>query len=565
MLSQLNNLSLRFKLGGLIGLFIVLLIILGAVSYRGVVGLGNDLENVGHVQLPAVRHMTLADMMHDGMRAVVFRSLIEGSDPSKKKEIQDETKQFISDFKENIAELEKLPMSNKVKEAINAVKPSLESYAEMTNQFVEVAVSGKTDEAKALLPAFTEKFEELEKKMFDLGELIEGGSQDQVKASMVNKSTTVTMIIITFVLSLIIGFFGFVLASLIIKPIMIVVNSLREISEGEGDLTKRLEVKSGDELGQLAKCFNQFTEKIEEIITNVKDSAAQLNAATEEISSSSQQISDGAQQQSASFEELSSSVQANAGNASSANEIAQGTTGAAEKAGQGMDHTIEAMSSIEKSSKQIKDAVVIITDIAEQTNLLALNAAIEAARAGEHGKGFAVVADEVRKLAERSAASAKEIVELINQSSKQVADGVKLSKSAGQSIKEIVDNIGKVADQIQSISTATQEQAATMEENTSITESNASASEELAASAEEMAAQAEALQNMVNRFKTSGDSSLSRSPIRKTAQHVEKAQAKAPARASVLKPKQTSRPVSEVREVREPKEVKGEDEKLRIG
>ena len=132
---------------------------------------------------------------------------------------------------------------------------------------------------------------------------------------------------------------------------------------------------------------------------------------------------------------------------------------------------------------------------------LALNAAIEAARAGEHGKGFAVVADEVRKLAERSAASAKDIKSLIEESSRQVTGGVELSKKAGESLRTMVADIGKVAEQLKSISTATQEQAATMEENTSITESNASASEELAASSEEMSAQAQELQRLVEKFK----------------------------------------------------------------
>ena len=164
---------------------------------------------------------------------------------------------------------------------------------------------------------------------------------------------------------------------------------------------------------------------------------------------------------------------------------------------------MDAISGIEKGSKQMADAVDLITDIADQTNLLALNAAIEAARAGEHGKGFAVVADEVRQLAERSATTAKEIQNLIKENLKQVEGGVRISREAGSKTKDILANVKKIADQLSSVANSTQEQAAAMEQNTSITESNASASEQLAASAEEMSAQAEALKNMVAVFKTS--------------------------------------------------------------
>lgn len=295
-----------------------------------------------------------------------------------------------------------------------------------------------------------------------------------------------------------------IIAKTISNPVINVVAMLKDIAQGEGDLTKRIQVDSKDETGQLAQWFNTFIQKIETIIMQVFDSARQLNAATEEISTSSQQISDGAQQQSASFEELASSVQANASNASNANDIVQKTAHNTQKTGEGMNNTIEAMNAIEQSAKHIADSVAIITDIADQTNLLALNAAIEAARAGEHGKGFAVVADEVRKLAERSASSAKDITNLIKDSSQQVSKGASLSKKAGEDLEQIVADIMQVAEQIQSISTSTQEQAATMEENTSITETNASASEELAASAEQMKSQAETLQSLVGQFKVSG-------------------------------------------------------------
>jgi len=314
-------------------------------------------------------------------------------------------------------------------------------------------------------------------------------------------STVIAGTIIGFIFSLFAGIF---LSLSITNPLNKVVLMLKDISQGEGDLTKRIDHKSKDEIGQLAYWFNLFVEKTEGIISQVKTATMQLNAATNEISTSAQKISDGAQQQAASFEELTGSVQSNATNATGANEMAQHVAMNAKSTGKGMDDTMESMSSIEKFSKKINEAVEIITDIADQTNLLALNAAIEAARAGEHGKGFAVVADEVRKLAERSADSAKEIKQLILESSAQVEKGVSFSRDAGDSLKKMVIDISKVADQLKSISTATQEQAATMEQNTSITESNASSSEELAAAAEEMSAQAQELQKLVGQFKIKG-------------------------------------------------------------
>jgi len=299
--------------------------------------------------------------------------------------------------------------------------------------------------------------------------------------------------------------FGWYFAKTLTTSIKQVIEVIGRV-EKNNDLTLRCESNTNDELADMAESFNNFIIKMENIILKFKDNCCSLIKATADMSHNATSISDGASQQAASFEELSSSVQTNAENASSANQLAKNVSKSAELAGERMNETIEAMGTIEKSSKDISEAVDIITDIADQTNLLALNAAIEAARAGEHGKGFAVVADEVRKLAERSATSANDIANLMKESSKQVDHGAHLSGEAGNGLKEMVEDITKVANQINTISSATQEQAATMEETTSITESNAAQAEELTNSSSSLGVQADDLQKLIQQFKV-GDGS----------------------------------------------------------
>lgn len=309
--------------------------------------------------------------------------------------------------------------------------------------------------------------------------------------------------LVTLLITILVVFLtAFVIDNIIHRPLILMIGRLKDIAEGEGDLTKRMDDSGKDEISAVARWFNVFVAKIEGIVLKVKNGASSIDISTSKVMNFSRQISDGALQQSSSFEELSSSVQSNSVNVQEANQISQKMAQEAQRAIEAMGNNVDAMSKIEKGSKQMSEAVDLITDIAEQTNLLSLNAAIEAARAGEHGKGFAVVADEVRKLADRSATSAKEIHNLIRNNLHQVEFGVTISKQTGQIVKGITEDIKKVAEQLQLVTDASQEQAAAMEQNAAITETNANSAEQLAQFAKEMSSQTEILKSMMTQFKT---------------------------------------------------------------
>jgi methyl-accepting chemotaxis protein len=294
----------------------------------------------------------------------------------------------------------------------------------------------------------------------------------------------------------------------------------KDLAEGEGDLTKRLDVQSQDEIGEMAYWFNTFLDKIHKLIGQVKETAGQVASASQQLSSAASQLSDGSQAQASSLEETAASleqitatVKQTAHNAKQANQLAAGSTDAADKGGQVVTSAVSAMEEINKSSKKIADIIATIHQIAFQTNLLALNAAVEAARAGEQGRGFAVVATEVRSLAQRTATAAKEIRALIQDSVEKVEAGSILVNQSGQTLQEIVASVKQVTDIIGEIAAGTQEQSAGIDQVNlgvnqmdHVVQSNAAQTEQLSATAQSMADQGRQLQALVGRFKLGEES-----------------------------------------------------------
>jgi len=324
----------------------------------------------------------------------------------------------------------------------------------------------------------------------------------------------ITMIIVSLV-SVILGVTaGIVINRSIANPIGNALDICIEIADG--NLSVPISVDSKDEVGQLLDAMQTMKDKLNHIVSEVRNNSIALASASEEVSATSQSLSQASSEQAASVEETSASIEEITASVTQNAENAQLTEGMATKSseqgsegGQAVSETVEAM-------KNIAAKINIIEDIAYQTNLLALNAAIEAARAGEHGKGFAVVAAEVRKLAERSQVASQEI-------SSQASTSVKIADRAGQLLDEMVPSIAKTADLIQEISAASSEQASgigqinsAMTQMDHVTQQNASASEELAATSEEMSAQAQQLIETMAFFKVSDEGSQKSTPRHKT-------------------------------------------------
>ncbi len=345
---------------------------------------------------------------------------------------------------------------------------------------------------------------------------------------------TLPLVVIAF------GGFTYLMRKMLARPLAQVVEIMQ--IAGEGDLTQRLQLNRSDEMGKLAVWFNAFLENLSNMVNEIRSTSQSVASASAQIAASAEEMATGLQEQetqtqqvAAAVEELSQSVTEVAAKSSDATTASEESQHLAEEGGTVVRSTVNEMEGIAtevnasaqtinalgEQSEKIGEIIAVINDIADQTNLLALNAAIEAARAGEHGRGFAVVADEVRKLAERTTQATEEVsssirgiqgettsaVSRIEAGSERVGKGVDLANQAGSSLESIVTGCQSVQGMVQDIAAAANQQASasdeiarSIENISSVTRQSSEGAGQASEAAGDLAHQAEQLMSLVGKF-----------------------------------------------------------------
>jgi methyl-accepting chemotaxis protein len=450
-------------------------------------------------------------------------------------------------FHERIDAIQKLEDTAADIEQVNSINHQIETYAVGFNKVYGQIKSGEitsTVDANKAIGAYKEATHQSESMVTEYAKKSDNQMEEMVKeANSVTKRVQITLI--TLATGIIV--LAFILAVTIIRsitgPLAIFLERTTDIAQGEGDLTKRLNTSGNDEIAQISRMFNQFIEKLHGIVSQISTTSSQVAAASNQLNSTAERIATGAEEVAAQAstvatagEEMSATSGDIAQNCQMAAEGAQRASLSATNGAGVVERTVAVMGQIAEKvqesaktveslgdrSDQIGAIIGTIEDIADQTNLLALNAAIEAARAGEQGRGFAVVADEVRALAERTTRATKEIGEMIKaiqretkgavaameQGVQQVEEGTFEAAKSGDALRDILEQVNDVATQVHQIATAAEEQTATtseisnnMQQITQVVQDTASGAHQSATAAAQLNCNAEELQRLVRQFK----------------------------------------------------------------
>lgn len=516
----------------LISSFLVVAVILAFVGLYGLSNLGsinNSLDDMYTNNLVPVSSLQSSQNSFSVMRGIARDLYIKETASERNQRVEDyETeKQNVLD---SIAAFRKTKLSEDSVQAIAPFDNAWNAYVKTYDSLISAAIAQRDDELLSILrsPALANEAEELKQIINNLISINikEADQAKQDGASLYSSSRTITLAIIVGAVLLCI-LLGYMISRIISNPLAKVVQILSKVADG--DLRSQSEIDTKDEIGILATKVNEMVSNLRKTVGSILLHSQSLSAAAEEISASTQEVASGSTSTandagtiSELFKELSSAIHSVAQNTEQASVISDETVAIAENGNSIIQESMESMlavsgqmSRLEEDSQKVGDIIDVIEDIADQTNLLALNAAIEAARAGEQGRGFAVVADEVRKLAERSGEATKQITGIIKgmqlntrDSVSAVQESAELSQKTGVSFHKIVTMVNNAGQKISEIAAASEEQAAqstnvlaAVENISATTQQSAASSEETASSAQSLASLAEELQSTVSSFR----------------------------------------------------------------
>ncbi len=536
------NLVWKFGIFGTLasGLLLVALI----VSYLGAKGT-NDRFDFFTDKYSALA-LTVSEMYTQGFQTeqAVRNVILNPSDEKALENYQKASEEFL-DLQKKAAGIAK--GIKDYDRQLNKLPPMWQESSTIKEDIIKLAKDGKQSEAvEMLVKKETPKWRDIKVVINDIKSALKKDMKAEhtklINYTDLNFTKTMTILVVAL---LVINLLLIVFWRIMQGSFNEMVERLKDIASGDGDLSKRLEVKGKDELAQAAHWLNQFIEKISQTISSVVGTTSSLASATFELNSTADQMATSAEEVAVqavtvatASEEMAATSNDIANNCHLAAQSAQQAADTTQKGFDVVKYTVAgirnrgestkqnalAISSLGERSDQIGAIVATIEDIADQTNLLALNAAIEAARAGEQGRGFAVVADEVRNLATRTTKATKEISEMIkaiqNETKRAIAsmeEGVKgTEKGASEAteletaLQEIMEQVNVVTLQVSQIATAAEEQTATTSEITNnihriseIIEGTSKGAQDTATASSSLSNMGETLQQLMAQFKLS--------------------------------------------------------------
>lgn len=571
MLKWFKNLKTSTKL---ISTFLVISILLGAVGIYSLINLSKVDKMIGFMyeeRVVPISNIGRAETDYQRLR-VQIRDMVFTSPTKEQKDVINEVRvETVNGIENAIKEYENTTILPEEQVILDNLHPALEAYLILYEKAVKYAYSNDIEGYQKMVPEFRAAGDKVQGHLKELIDLNVSLSKTTNKESdeLYHSARIITIAVIILSILFNIGI-GIVISRLISNP-------LKEISElvekvSKGDLTETTAIDTKDEIGDLSRSINTMVTSLHTTVGEILQSAESVSASAQEISATTEEVSSsaftqandaqtitelfkeivkGAESQANDaqtmkelFRQLDIAIDSVARNADETAKLGTGLGKIADEGDKAVKASIEGMKGInsqisllEKDANRIGDIIKVIDDIANQTNLLALNAAIEAARAGEQGKGFAVVADEVRKLAEQSSKATKEITAIIKGiqdntalSVVAVAEGVDATYRTGEAFTQIIDMVSLANDKtleiatasaqqstqssdvmkaIESIATASEQQSAQSSEVLRAVESIAGISEEVAAASEQNAVTSQALadladelNNSVSTFKT---------------------------------------------------------------